>query len=1294
MIYKNKFMTKFYFLFLLALVYVKCYSQITPPSFSWEYSFANGISIQEHASDVNGNVYFCGYIGGTFDFDFGSGVSSWTTPINGGNYTEDGFLAKYSPSGQLLWKIIFSDIGQEEVNDLTIDASGNVFIWGSNMSTSVDLDPSGSSYFLPSAGNFIAKYSTNGQFLWANRLDIHMGWQNAAGNSAMAIDKTNQDLIITGGFYNTIDIDPSAAVYNLTGSIGTDATLFLARFDTNGQLVWAVDFDGTNIDGSVNGHNIRLAKLNTDFLGNIFFIGGIGGTVDLDPTAGLDTISNRDFVAKFSSSGQHLMVQGFHANVTLLTFDIDSQNNLGIGGRFFDVVDFDMGTGVQTLDAGVSSYDFFVAKYTNTMGYLSAFTHGNTQYAFSEVNSLFFDAFDNMVVFGNYDLYQSPSDFDPGQGTYMVPVDNASFIAKYNTSGSLVKFGSINSSVVGLDRMYMNRGLEKLIIIGGSANSNGPVDFDPGSGTFTDNINQQEVVIARYALDCVSSTTNTTNTICYGDTLIIGGQHLFTTGTHPVMTQALNGCDSTIAVNLTVYPQNINNITISICSTQSYLFNGVNLNTSGLYQDTLVDVRGCDSIVNLTLTVIPLNDNVITSGNILTSSEPLATAYQWYNCSTNSIIVGASGISCSANTSGNYAVILSKGGCVDTTACQMVNTGATSPIPLNIWGNQYQSLNAEFYKVDKNGNSYVFGSYLPAQDLDTGTDDFIPPNDIQGIYMLKYTNNGGFAWGKWIETTAYISIMDVDVDTTGAFYISGSYNGTLDADAGSSVSQITSSGAEDIFLIKYNTSGNFEWVKSIGWIGYNNPTSIALDKYNNICMVGYFEDDLDFDTGTGTQIISTMSGTAFNFIVKYNPLGDYISGTSIDNQINIEKVDIDNDGNIIYSGAYWGLTDIQPGLGDLYVDDLSGMDQQNAFIVKLDENYNFLNGIGIASEKRLQITDLKSDHSGNILAIGNFKSLVNDFNPSSTINYALNYNDNGNDNDDMFLVKYNSSLDFLWATSVGNFDADYSKTIELDANNSVYVLAQYQNTIDADGTQGFLFLPCQGLADNYIERYDSTGNFNWAIRVGSSDYDEPIGMGLDENNNIYVCGNSSGTILFRQDNSNQITNVSNGAFILKYGICPSYSADVTDNGAFFTVNDLTGPYQWFDCSTNLPIVGETNQNFYPSYNGQYKVLVGNANCAVESVCLNYFTTTTNLTESNIEMKIFPNPFEDIVNISCSDVMNNNSYLRIYNSLGALVYSAELKKNNVKIDLSNLATGLYFLKFENQNKLSVKKIIKK
>jgi hypothetical protein len=76
------------------------------------------------------------------------------------------------------------------------------------------------------------------------------------------------------------------------------------------------------------------------------------------------------------------------------------------------------------------------------------------------------------------------------------------------------------------------------------------------------------------------------------------------------------------------------------------------------------------------------------------------------------------------------------------------------------------------------------------------------------------------------------------------------------------------------------------------------------------------------------------------------------------------------------------------------------------------------------------------------------------------------------------------------------------------------------------------------------------------------------------------------------------------------------------------------------------------------------------------------------------MKIFPNPFEDIVNISCSDVMNNNSYLRIYNSLGALVYSAELKKNNVKIDLSNLATGLYFLKFENQNKLSVKKIIKK
>lgn len=1286
-------MIRFYFFLFLAALGFSSFSQVTPPSFSWEYSFANGITIKEHVSDTNGNIYFCGYIAGTFDFDFGSGVSSWTTPINGGNNTEDGFLAKYSPSGQLIWKVIFSGIGHEEINDLTIDASGNAFVWGTNMSTSVDLDPSGSSYYLPSAGNFIAKYSTNGQFLWANRLDIQMGWQNTQGNSAMAIDKTNQDLIIAGGFYNTIDIDPSAAVYNLIGAVGTDATLFLARFNTNGQLVWASDFDGTDVSGSVNGHNVHLAQITTDFLGNIFFIGEIDGTVDLNPTAGIDTISNRNFIAKFNSSGQHIMAQRFHANVTLLTFDIDSQNNLGIGGRFFDIVDFDLGAGIQTLDAGVSSGDFFVAKYTNTMGYITAFTHGNTPFTFSEVNSLFFDALDNIIVCGYYDLYQSASDFDPGPGTYMVPVDNASFIAKYNVSGNLIKFGSINNSVVGFYKMYMNRALEKLVIVGGSANSSGPVDFDPGSGSFIDNINQHELVIARYSLDCISSTTQTTSTICYGDTLYVGGQKLFTTGYHSAMTQAINGCDSTVAINLTVYPQNVNNLNISICSTQSYFFNGVNLNATGLYHDTLVDARGCDSLVNLNLTVIPVNDNVTLSGNVLTSSESLATAYQWYNCSTSAIISGATGVSCSANTTGNYAVIISKGGCVDTTSCQMVITGSTSPAPSNLWGNQYQTLNAEFYKVDKKGNSYVFGSYLPEQDLDPDTAVFTPPYNIEGIYMLKYSTTGAFVWAKWIETNISMYVFDVDVDTTGAVYISGSYNGSFDADAGSGVTQLTSLGAEDIFLMKYSTAGNFEWAKSIGATGYNNPTSITLDKQNNIYMVGSFGEDLDFDTGPGTQIISSMGGTAFNFIVKYNSVGNYISGISIDNQITVDRVAVDNNNNIVYSGSYWGLTDIYPGPTDMFVDDLSSGTQQNAFIVKLDQNYNFLNGIGIPSDMLLQISDLTTDNAGNVLAVGNMRSSVHDFNPSPTVSYTLNYTNSGNYDDDMFLVKFNPTLNFLWATSVGNTNADYPRTISIDNSNSVYVLAQYENTLDADGTQGVLYLTGQGLTDTYVERYDSLGNFNWAFRMGSIDHDTPIGMGLDQYNNVYACGNSNGTTAFKQQGANQVASVSNGVFVAKYGTCPLYVSSVTNNGSFFTANDLTGPYQWYNCATNLPIFGATSQNFYPITNGQYKVLIGNANCAVSSTCFSYLSTLILEAESQNELSVFPNPVEDIVHVFFSGNFDTKNSLMLYNNLGELLYTAELIDNTAKIDLSNLSRGVYFLKLEGYNGALVKKMIK-
>ncbi|MBL0288179.1 MAG: hypothetical protein IPQ19_12455 [Bacteroidetes bacterium] len=63
-------------------------------------------------------------------------------------------------------------------------------------------------------------------------------------------------------------------------------------------------------------------------------------------------------------------------------------------------------------------------------------------------------------------------------------------------------------------------------------------------------------------------------------------------------------CDSVVTLNLTVSNVLSSNFAKTICSGQSYFFNGINQTTTGIYKDTLVGGGSCDSVVTLNLTVL------------------------------------------------------------------------------------------------------------------------------------------------------------------------------------------------------------------------------------------------------------------------------------------------------------------------------------------------------------------------------------------------------------------------------------------------------------------------------------------------------------------------------------------------------------------------------------------------------------------------------------------------------------------------------------------------------------------
>ena len=94
-------------------------------------------------------------------------------------------------------------------------------------------------------------------------------------------------------------------------------------------------------------------------------------------------------------------------------------------------------------------------------------------------------------------------------------------------------------------------------------------------------------------------------TILSTQTYSFGGEALNVSGTYYDTLTAYNtGCDSIVTLQLTVLPVYTVDTTAEICRGETYSFNGKELQNGGLYKDTLVStVYHTDSIVNLLLTV-------------------------------------------------------------------------------------------------------------------------------------------------------------------------------------------------------------------------------------------------------------------------------------------------------------------------------------------------------------------------------------------------------------------------------------------------------------------------------------------------------------------------------------------------------------------------------------------------------------------------------------------------------------------------------------------------------------------
>jgi hypothetical protein len=172
-----------------------------------------------------------------------------------------------------------------------------------------------------------------------------------------------------------------------------------------------------------------------------------------------------------------------------------------------------------------------------------------------------------------------------------------------------------------------------------------------------------------------------------------------------------------------------------------------------------------------------------------------------------------------------------------------------------IWARRMGGVNldqAYSIALDASQNLYINGDFDGTVDFDPGMGtQNLTANGATDIFVSKFDSSGSFIWAKNIGGTLADEVRSLTVGTSGNVYITGIFYSTVDFDPGTGISNLTSTGAGDIFISKLDASGGFIWAKNMGGAGNDFGNSVAVDNVENVYTTGYFTGIADFDPAVG-----------------------------------------------------------------------------------------------------------------------------------------------------------------------------------------------------------------------------------------------------------------------------------------------------------------------------------------------------------------------------------------------------------------------------------------------------------
>ncbi|UKN00704.1 T9SS type A sorting domain-containing protein [Paracrocinitomix mangrovi] len=776
----------------------------------WARNFGS-LGVFEKTLDISisltNDIYLVGQYWNTVDFDPGIGVSNMTSV-----FEEDPFILKLNDSGNFVWAKSYDGFSEDDgFEGVLVDHNSNIFVTGW-FNDSIDINPDLTTQWILSEGenSLTLKIDSAGNTIWGN-----CAYGGANNGMKVAIDSSENIYAI--GKYIDQNVEVFDGVDTLTSSFHGSWDFYIHKMNVNGQSKWLHGFGSDS--GNFSIYELGDIAMDIEIVNsNIIVTGAFSGYLDFDPDSMNTHILNADanqllhhdtYLLNLDTSGHFNWVNAYysdHSSFGEVIVPIDSSGLL-IAGDFNKFLDANPSPLISEILPGnfsnnnasihliniynctgifstsnIDSID--VPNFSACSGdSVSIIIHGNLN---DSDSWLLLDSDTNAVV-----IQKSESDT-----IWITPIDSMTlYLSSTGVCGEPqllvgpinIAVNSVNTSILNItncssytvpsgDETYFSSGTYTDTLIGSNGcdslitvnlnitNSYSNISsiacysytVPSGdetyffSGVYQDTIPNSSGCDSIITVDVVISphqVTTISETACNHFTVPSGDETYFTSGNYEDTLTNIYGCDSLLEITLDILTQSESYIDTTICADNFDLPSGnYSVSTSGFYQDTITNTAGCDSIININLVLHSIDTAVDIIEDTLMANF-IANSYQWIECKDSTVLSGATDQFYLPIQNGNYAVVLYYEGCVDTSECiafqglgeNEINQYQVKVFPNPTFGNFVVEL-VDFQKINRIEVLNTLGTLILREDNINNTNYF----ELQlssGIYFIDVVTN-------------------------------------------------------------------------------------------------------------------------------------------------------------------------------------------------------------------------------------------------------------------------------------------------------------------------------------------------------------------------------------------------------------------------------------------------------------------------------------------------------------------------------------------------------------------------